>query len=179
MYKTTYPAQFDSAFFAGSLSAMDGLSGVASGMAVISLSLQLIQSIDAIRTKIQHVKGAPAEVERLARLLGVLGALLDDVRQMLEYQSSCGVDSIPMPSLTIFDCLKGCEAQIEPLMQMVQDYERREKDADSKIARLRTNAKIGFKAKDIAGFEERIQQEVNRLNMALTINNTRQYVIFW
>jgi hypothetical protein len=155
---------------------MDGLSGVASGMAVISLSLQLIQSIDMIRTKIRLVKGASAEVERLARILGSLGALLDDVHQIMEYQSSSGVETIPVPSMTIFDCLKGCEGQIEPLIQMIKEYSRQETGLGTKCARLRRDDKIGFKAKDVAGIEDRIQQEIDRLNMALTINNTRQYV---
>jgi hypothetical protein len=154
---------------------MDGLSGVASGIAVISLSLQLVQSIDQIKTKIRHVRGAPAEVGRLTRVLDLLRALLDDVRQMMEYQTSRVGDAIPMPSMTIFDCLKGCEEQIEPLVQIVRDYEQRETDSASKLAKLRRNVKVGFRASDITGFEDRIQREVNRLNMALTLNNTRQY----
>jgi hypothetical protein len=151
---------------------MDGLSGVASGMAVISLSLQLVQSVNTIRTQIRHVKDAPAEVERLSSVLGSLGALLDDVRGMMEVQSSSGVEAVPLPSMTIFDCLKGCEQQIQPLLQIMRGYEQR--DAGSKIATLRKNAKMGFKAKDITDIEDRIQREINRLNMALTINNTRQ-----
>lgn len=61
---------------------MEALSGAASGMAVISLSIQLIQSVDKIRTFIRNVKGASAELERLAELLARLAAVLDDVRNL-------------------------------------------------------------------------------------------------
>jgi hypothetical protein len=155
---------------------MDGLSGVASGMAVISLSLQLVQSINQIRNKIHQIRGAAAEVERLVRLPDLLSTLLDDVRQIMEYQSSRSADAIPMPSMTIFDCLKGCERQIEPLAKMIREYGRYETNLDSRITKLRKNAKIGLKAKDIAGFEGRVQQDFNRLSTALTLNNIRQYV---
>lgn len=155
---------------------MDGLSAVGSGIAVISLSIQLVQSIDTIRTAIRRAKSASAEIERLARQLEVLKALLEDVRQMIEYQSSCGIDAMPMPSATIFDCLKGCERGIEPIVKLLSAYGQRAASSDSKTARLRRDMRLGLKTTDIAGFEDRIQQEVTRLNMALTINNTRQYV---
>lgn len=61
---------------------MEPLSGVASGMAVVSLSLQLIQSVDKIRTFIGNVKGAAKELERLAGLLCRLAAILEDTRNL-------------------------------------------------------------------------------------------------
>jgi hypothetical protein len=53
-------------------------------MAVASLSIQLVQSIGAIKTFIRNVKGAPEELERLVDLLERLAALLEDVRDVME-----------------------------------------------------------------------------------------------
>lgn len=61
---------------------MEPLSGIASGMAVVSLSLQLIQSVDTIRTFIRNVKEAEKELERLASLLTRLAAILEDTRNL-------------------------------------------------------------------------------------------------
>ena len=61
---------------------MEALSGVASGMAVGSLSIQLIESVSKIRAFIKNVKGAPVELERLEELLARLAAVLQDVRSL-------------------------------------------------------------------------------------------------
>ena len=61
---------------------MEALSGVASGIAVGSLSLQLIESVGKIRAFIKNVKGAPAELERLEELLARLAAVLQDVSSL-------------------------------------------------------------------------------------------------
>jgi hypothetical protein len=51
---------------------MEALSGVASGVAIASLSTQLVQSIGTIKTFIRNVKDAPKELDRLVDLLGRL-----------------------------------------------------------------------------------------------------------
>jgi hypothetical protein len=58
---------------------MEPLSGVASGMAVVSLSLQLIQSVSTTHAFFRTVKGAPTELIRLIESLERLRALLQDV----------------------------------------------------------------------------------------------------
>jgi hypothetical protein len=62
---------------------MEALSGVASGMAVASLSIQLVQLIGTIKAFIRDVRGAPEELERLAELLDRLNALLEDTRDAM------------------------------------------------------------------------------------------------
>jgi hypothetical protein len=55
---------------------MDLLSGTVSGMAVISLSLQLIKSVHAVHAFIQHTKDVQKELARLADVLERFGSIL-------------------------------------------------------------------------------------------------------
>lgn len=133
---------------------MDGLSGVASGMAVVSLSLQLIQSIGTIKNFVRDVKGASKELQRLIELLDRLNALLQDVRDIMERQTSLQGQQFPAPSMTIFSCLKSCEASIQPLYDLIEKYSK-VPDGSSRLLRVKEDIKFGFKTKDIAGIEER------------------------
>jgi signal transduction histidine kinase len=151
---------------------MDALSGVASGMAVASLSLQLIQSISTINTFIRAVKGAPKELERLVESLERLRAILNDICQLMELQTSRSSHGIPMPSMTIFNCLKSCEHQLRPLQSLVDRYGNNHSQDRSKSGKLWDSVTMGFKTKDILGFEARIQQEMTNLTTALIMNST-------
>jgi hypothetical protein len=145
------------------------MDGVASGFAVVSLAIQLIQSINTVKTFIRDVKGAPKELARLLELLNRLSALLDDVRGVMERQTS--LRQCPLPPQTIFDCLKSCEASLKLLEDIIETYKGRQGSA-SGFARLKDDIKFGFKSKDISDFEARIQGDINYLTAALSPNNT-------
>ncbi|KAH7380687.1 hypothetical protein BKA66DRAFT_419615 [Pyrenochaeta sp. MPI-SDFR-AT-0127] len=152
---------------------MEALSGVASGMAVASLSIQLIESINKIKTLIRNVKNAPNELIRLNELLERLGALVEDVRDVLGQQQSSPGHPFPTPSMTIFNCLKGCESSLQPLNDLVETHEQSQSQMGSAMTKIKGNIKFALKVKDIAGFENRIQQDVNYLTNALVLNQTK------
>ncbi|KAH8732309.1 hypothetical protein GQ44DRAFT_177105 [Phaeosphaeriaceae sp. PMI808] len=151
---------------------MEALSGVASGMAVASLSIQLIESIGTIKTFIGDVKGASKELERLSELLDQLGALLGDVKDVMERQTSLQGHHFPAPSVTIFNCLKNCESSLQLLNGTVEKYKGAQSGNTSAIVRLKSDIEFGFKMKDIAGFEVRIERDINYLQTALATNST-------
>jgi len=134
---------------------MDPLSGVASVFAVASLALQLIQTVDTVKTFVKDVKGASKELERLAELLDRLGALLQDVRELMERQTS--LEHFPVPSNTIFACLKSCETSLGLLEDVVKKYGKVRGSNPSAVKRWKDDLKLAFEAKDIATFELRIQ----------------------
>jgi hypothetical protein len=152
---------------------MEPLSGVASGMAVISLSLQLIQSVSTIHAFVRTVKGAPTELSRLIESLERLRALLQDVSQLIELQTSRSGEHIPSPSMTMFNCLKSCEKHLQPLQSIVQKYASPQIQDKSNSRRLWNSIMLGFKTSDIITFEARIQQEMANLTTALMLNSTR------
>jgi hypothetical protein len=146
------------------------MEGVASAFAVVSLALQLVQSVETVRTFIRDVKSASKELVRLAELLTRLAALLQDVRDVMERQTS--LQHFPRPSNTIFACLKSCEASLGLLEEVIKQHGRAEGNADSAVKRFRDDIRLGFKMKDIGTFETRIQRVIEELHAALGVNTT-------
>jgi len=151
---------------------MEALSGVASGMAVASLSIQLIQSVGTIKAFIRDVKGASKELDRLSELLDRLNSLLQDIRDVMERQTSLQGQHFPGPSMTIFDCLKSCESSLQLLQGIVKGYARAPGSKASNIMKLKDDITFGFKTKEVAGVEDRIQRDIDYLHAALGLNST-------
>jgi hypothetical protein len=147
---------------------MEGLAGAASGIAVASLAIQLLQSISTVGTFIRNVKGASKELERLAEMLGRLGALLSDLHDTMQRQTL--LQPCPLPSRTIYGCLKSCEASLRLLEDLIDVHNGRQCADASTLIRLKDNIKLGFKSKDITGLEARIQRDITNLNAALGTN---------
>jgi hypothetical protein len=155
---------------------MEVLSGVASGMAVVSLTVQLLQSTNTIKTFLRDVRGASKELERLSELLDCLSALLADVHDVMERQTS--LQHCPLPPQTIFDCLRSCESSLGLLEDIAKKYGRKQGGNASTMRKLRHDIKFSFKTQDISGIEARIQRDINSLNTALGTNATNiQYAV--
>jgi hypothetical protein len=144
----------------------------ASAVGIVSLSLQLIETINKIRTFVRDVKDAPKELLRLGDLLGRLGALIQDIRTSMENQKSLLGQQIPAPSLSIFQSLKACEKSLEPLLELVKKCQDSRVSGNSTMAKLKSDIRLGMKTKDILEFETRIQHEINYLQVALLMNMT-------
>jgi hypothetical protein len=158
---------------------MEALSGVASCMAVASLSMQLVQSIGTINSFIRGVRDASKELERLAELLDRLSALLEDVRDVMERQTMQQDQYFPSPSMSIFNSLKSCDASLQSLQKVVKKYTIAHGSNASALERLKEDIKFGFKMKDISDFEARIQRDIDYLHVALGLNNTSiLYVLY-
>ncbi|CAN9200799.1 unnamed protein product [Alternaria alternata] len=151
---------------------MEALSGAASGIAVVSLAIQLIQSVALIREFIKDVKGASKELHRLVGKLELLNALLENVQKVLEQQSSLSGTHFPAPSMAIFNCLQGCEDSIQPLVNIVKKLSLPQSQSGSSTARLKSEIKLGLKTKEIATLETRIQHDIDLLTNSLSINQS-------
>ncbi|KAF2853001.1 hypothetical protein T440DRAFT_497472 [Plenodomus tracheiphilus IPT5] len=147
---------------------MDGASSV---IAVVSLSLQLIESISKIKKFLRDVKEAHKELARLIDLLDLLAALLQDVHDNLRKQESWQGQYIPLPSNTIVRCVQGCEGTIKPLRELVQKYSTPAAGTAS-LTKLKRDIKVAIKAKDIVGYETRVEREIGYLQAAVGTNMT-------
>jgi hypothetical protein len=148
---------------------MDPLSGAASVIAVASLALQLLQSVDTVKAFVRDIQSVSKELARLAELLTRLAALLQDVRDVMERQTS--LHYFPQPSNTIFACLKSCEESLGLLKDVVKRYDKGQSKT-SAFRKFQDDFKLVFKMKDIAIFETRIQREIDGLHAALGMNTT-------
>lgn len=152
---------------------MEVFSGVASGMAVASLSLQLLDSIGMVKTFIRDVRGASKELSRLADLLDRLKALLEDVRDVVERQALLHEQHFPAPSLTVHDCLKSCEDSLASLQCVLTRFKARSKSHASILIQIKDDVGFGLKTKEVAAIEVRIQREIDYLHTALSVNSTK------
>jgi hypothetical protein len=149
---------------------MEALSGAASGIAVVSLTIQLIQSVALIREFIKDVKSASKELHRLVGKLELLNALLEDAHKVLEQQSSLSGMHFPAPSMAIFKCLQDCERSIQPLVDVVKKLSLPQSQSSSSTARLKSEIKLGLKTKEITTLETRIQHDIDLLDTSLSVN---------
>ncbi|KAH3911890.1 hypothetical protein HBI56_137800 [Parastagonospora nodorum] len=147
------------------------MDGAASIIAVVSLTLQLVQTVNTVKTFVRDVKGASKELERLITLLELLGALLQDVRDVMERQTS--LRDFPLPSNTIFVCLKSCEKSLGLLEDEVTKHRKVQGSNPSAMKRWKDDVKLAFRAKDIVAFEARIQRDINDLHTSLGTNTTK------
>ncbi|KAF7514073.1 hypothetical protein GJ744_004398 [Endocarpon pusillum] len=59
---------------------MDGLSGAASGIAVVSLTFQIVERISKLREFFESIKTAPAVVATITKDLSQLVSILEDMK---------------------------------------------------------------------------------------------------
>jgi ABC-type multidrug transport system fused ATPase/permease subunit len=145
------------------------MDGAASIIAVVSLAVQLIQSVDTVKTFVRDVKGASKELERLAELLDRLSALFPDVRHVMEQQTS--LPQFPLPLNGIFVCLRGCEKSLATLNDFVKKHQKNAATG-SAVTRLKDEIKLDLKTKEINAFEARIQRDIDNLHASFGTNTT-------
>jgi ABC-type multidrug transport system fused ATPase/permease subunit len=155
--------------FSNPHTSLANMDGAASIIAFVLLAIQLIQSVDTVRTFVRDVKGASKELERLVELLDRLSALLQDVRHVIEQQTS--LPQLPLPPNGIFVCLRSCETSLGILNDFVKKHQKNATRA-SAVTRLKDDIKLGRKAKEINTFEIRIQRDIDNLHASLGTNTT-------
>jgi len=142
----------------------------ASGIAVASIAIQLLNSTNTIRTFIRDVKNASQELLRVASLLDRLGGILQIVVDLLNQQDLLKDQPIPVPE-SVYRCLQRCEESIVPLQDIVNRY--LSSQASNRLRRLQADVKASLKAGDVRNLEIRLQQEMEILSLALVTNGTR------
>jgi len=142
----------------------------ASGIAVASIAIQLLNSTNTLRTFIRGVKDAPQELLRVASLLNLLGGILQIVVDLLDQQALLKDSFIAVPE-SVHKCLQRCEESIVPLQEIVDRY--LSSQASNRLRRLQADFKAALKAGDVRILEIRLQQEIEILNLALVANGTR------
>lgn len=142
---------------------------VASGFAVASLAIQLLDSTSMIKKFVRSVKDAPQERIRVVSLLDRLSGLFQSIANTLNQQASMPDHLVPAPG-AIAKCLHSCEEGLEPLQKMADKHIKLQ--AANRLRRLRTAVRATLKADDLRNLEMRLHQEITGLVAALEINNT-------
>ncbi|KAF1932743.1 uncharacterized protein M421DRAFT_416356 [Didymella exigua CBS 183.55] len=142
----------------------EALAGVASGIVVVLPSLQLIQSIRAIKVFAQGTQKALVEFQRPTGSLEHLEILLEDVRQLIERQTTVqqATDSC---NLSLLRRLKGCDKSSRPLQIVVERSHEASSHSHFLKAKLRRDFSFGQKSVDIAELERTVDRETDRLSL--------------
>ncbi|KAI9794722.1 MAG: hypothetical protein M1833_007379 [Piccolia ochrophora] len=152
---------------------MDGLSGAGSGIAVLTLAIQLASSVQNVQRFFRGVTNAPKEVERLVDLLGLLELTLDGIKDLLEGQTQRY--GVPDPSPAIPRALGMCRQHVG-LLEAIVDKAKLCCGKPNTRRRTWASLKLALKKRDMDDFERQLQQAFSTLHMTLTINSAQMNV---
>lgn len=150
---------------------MDGLSAAGSGMAVISMAVQLVSSINDIRKFLGRVSDAPKELNRLIDVLEQLELILQHIGTMIEKQRGHSLRGEIDVSPSVLRAIKACENRVQILEEVVETAKRTSFSAN-KSTRTLGAFKLACKKKEIEEFESQVLNTISILHLAMTTNLT-------
>jgi len=149
---------------------MDPFSATASGFAVVSLAIQLVDSVREIKRFLRNVSEAPKELKRLLHLLEQLELILENIgAQMAKQQKNSG-ESDDGTITSVQKAMKMCESELLNLEIFVQKA-KKASEAGNKVTRTVGAFKLACKKKEVEEFEGQLQRAINLLDVTMTINS--------
>jgi hypothetical protein len=142
----------------------------ASGIAVASIAIQLLDSTNTIRAFIYRVKDASQELLRVANLLDRLDGILQVVVDLLDQQASLQDQLFPIPK-SLTRCLPRCKESLVPLQETVVKYSKSQ--VSNRLRRLQADVRAALRADALRSLENRLEQEIDIMSLALVANSTR------
>jgi len=146
---------------------MDPLSTAASGIAVISLTIQLAGSVREIHRFLRSINEAPNELKRLIDLLEQLDLILDGIGALQSKQKD--QDGVPNMHAAVIRALQKCQSRLE-LLAGVVDKAKNGLNKSSKVSRTWASLKLTLKKRDMDEFESRLEQAMINLQTAIMMN---------
>jgi hypothetical protein len=150
---------------------MDGLSAAASGIAVVSLAIQLVGSVRDIRRFLRNVSEAPKELRRSIDLLDQLELILENIGALIERQQKHTSETDIDVSESILRAMRTCESKLK-ILEDVVDAAKKTADATNKVTRTFGSFRLACKRRDIEEFESQLHDAINLLNLTMTTNLT-------
>lgn len=143
---------------------MDGVSGA---FAVVSLAIQLLESVQKIRRFLHSVQDAPEEVRNLAESLDLLHEQLDQTRLLVQQQD--GLTDHLGTAAPLTNALANCKTKVERLVAVV-DKLQKSLHCNGRLQRKWGALKVFYKKEDIASHKDQVRDAVTMLQSALLIN---------
>lgn len=148
---------------------MDGLSTVASGMAVASLAIQLVDSVREFQRFMRRLSHVRTELKRLIDLLYQLELIFECIGNLIPQQEGYMTDA--NITSNIFRSMKTCEDTLSILGNVVESA-KKASVSKSKVGQSFGLYKLAWKRKDIEDYENELQRMIGILDLAMTINLT-------
>ena len=138
---------------------MDGLSAAASGMAVASLAIQLVDSVRKIRRFFRTLKGAPEELHRLLDLLEHMELMLENIGKLVDPDRDI--------SPSVLKAIQTCETALNKLDVLIQKV-KRNSAAQTPLKRSLGFFRLACKKQEVEEIEKQLDRAVSNLNMVMT-----------
>ena len=147
---------------------MDGLSSAGSAIAIVSLVIQLVETVQEINTFLKNVHGAPKEVLNLTETLDQLQGTLDNVRLLIETQFL--VLRLPGSPAFIIKAIEHCEKQIKAL-EAFTSTARKSLEHQHGLRKRWASMRIVAKKQDVEDIQCRLRDAKVDLQFALSSNS--------
>jgi integrase len=144
------------------------MDGVAGAFAVVSLAIQLANTIQQISKFLRNVHDAPKEVVRLVDMLDQLHGTLDHARQLIEQQFI--ILRLPGSPEFITKALENCEKQVKALERFANQA-RKGFDDQHKLRRTWASMKMVVKRQDLDDIQGRLRDAKMDLQFAISGNS--------
>ena len=143
------------------------MEAVASIFAVLSLTIQLIDTVSKLNRFLRSVQGAPHEIVRLIEDLDHLRDYLDHAKLLAE-QHQASINP-PGSTATLLKALNSCRLSLEGLADLMSTVENLGSNSGG-LRRTWSGLKVVSKKGEIQQFQGRIQTASSRLHFAITLN---------
>jgi hypothetical protein len=150
---------------------MDGLSAGASIIAVVSLAVQLLDTVREVRSFLRNVSDAPKELTRLIGLFDQLELIVENISLLMKRQRQYNGDMDDMICASVHKALRTCETKLAILDEMVKKA-MTASEGKHKAARSFGSFRLACKKKDIEEFETQLRHAVTILDLTMTMNLT-------
>jgi heme exporter protein D len=150
---------------------MDPFSAAASGIAVVSLAIQLVDSVREIRRFLRDISEAPKDLRRLIDLLEQLELILENIGALVERQQQHSAEPAIDMSASIVRAMRTCESKLKFLEDVVAAA-KKTSSSNGKVKRTFGSFKLACKKKDIEELESQLHDAISLLNLAMTTNLT-------
>lgn len=129
---------------------MDAISGAGSAIAIVSLAIQLADSIAKLSDFLESIQEAPDKIKSILTDLHVLSLILHDIR---DHQNKYGSNA------SVVTALGSLELRVTAFMALIRQYEPSFESSRRRIRKW-TAVKAAFKEKKLKDFQ-------------LSLNNTK------
>lgn len=144
------------------------MDGVASAFAVISLAVQLVDTVQEIRDFLRSVQNAPNELIKLVETLEQLHGTLNQVKHLLKQQYSI----LRLPGSPVFmeNALQNCSRKISTLEKVVNEA-KNTLARQSRVKRTLAVMKLVSKKEDLQKMQSQLLHAEMRLQTAMLSNS--------
>ncbi|KAL8905275.1 MAG: hypothetical protein Q9207_002746 [Kuettlingeria erythrocarpa] len=140
---------------------MDGLSTAASGLAVVSIAIQLADGIKKLHDFWTSITEAPEEIKESLLELELLSSVLTQIAHDQQRHE---------PDTTLTNALSGCCAMVNRLATILGEIEPGFASTSSRI-RSWTAVKAALKQKTLKKFQDGLERLKTMLSLALQLQN--------